>query len=1306
MGTVYRAVHVEMEREVALKVLPPEMSKNETMVARFKREAKAAAQLQHENIVQVFDVKEDKGRYFIAMEFIRGKDLSDLIAEKKMLPVKQAIDILRQATRALEHAFQKGIVHRDIKPSNFIVTKDGKVKLCDMGLALRTDAGEEAKVTRDGTTVGTVDYMSPEQARDSRLADTRSDMYSLGCTLYQMLTGRVPFEEGSIPEKLYKHATETPLDPLQFNPDIPPAVIYILNKMLEKKPDDRYQTPKSLLEDLDTLSFDADAKPDVQTRKTLAIGVEEDETATEQVLLQRPSVKKKEEEARRRAQQGKQMLMYGGAAVAAVVVFAVVGWLMFGRGGESTEPPVDPAKGVAKVEPASKPNLPVVPNKPSTDTNASSGGSTTKPDPTKTGGSTESAAGAGSSSSTEPGKTAEPGKTPEATPPTEPTDTAPKPIDTRPRLTPEQRKELKDRLFPDWPTARIEGDPARVARGAKQEAGGVFAKLEFACTDAKSGNKRIQLEDNGPFFERGFLLQRATLEIRPRLNVQGQYQFRPVVALDMRAEQAPKASLVEAKNSSLVVEGIDFVVNADDFRETIGNAKPFAFFDVHGSDLVLKNCTFTIIGRHSESVSIVRFGGVRDADPGRTPPKLARLTIENCFARGEPLTAVTVTSPLADVKIQDSLFVAGQSAALLDLKPPVDKDAQPTRTVRIVRSTCVTRGDFLTLDGGAGSASAVPTELKLIDTIVACATTSGSHKLVRLKNWPEEGGSLKAAKIEERSALYLGWQNLAFVVGVGRVLAATPEEWKKLWRLDTADMIARRENWPTEELGEVHKAVPESFAPNEVAAEIPSRLGEDYIGCATRRLPAMTPLLVERTYARLEPPRLLPLEKLLPSFMYNPQKNPQLGAWQGEQNRRRTQPGAPVKGDEPDPVREITFNVNQSGDLGLHLQTLAQQNELPDTTIVVVTGTGVVPLSPVKLTGNKSLVIWVNQTQGQSPVFSPKPGTEPAEAVFDVRDGDLIIDGATIMWPQGAPAGMPKKFVRVDRGNLTLNGCKLYGPLAGESGFEAIQFTGGPQAVRPKPAPATGAAAGLRLDFHPPPHAAVNACQLIDCYVGAEAACVRALGAQCVVRMTNCLAVSAGSIALLEDLEHGGAESFENSVIVEQCTLAASKSFFDVGEWLAKTLPKRPLVIDTRGNLFCDPFDVAIGVAARNRNSVLLRYGAGTLHQGLLHWESSNDAVTHELHTFVLGRDKDISSTPRKKSDAEWLALWGRVHVQDFLVDGGSSYDKIRLKGSNLKLRDFERDKRFADLELDSRSDAAKKGIGVDLKRLFGQTTN
>ncbi len=1307
MGTVYRAMHVDLDREVAIKVLPPEMNNNPTMVARFKREAKAAAQLQHENIVQIYDVQEDKGRAFLALEFIRGKDLSDLITEKKFLPIKQAIDILRQATRALEHAFQKGIVHRDIKPSNFLITKDGKVKLCDMGLALRTDAGEEAKVTRDGTTVGTVDYMSPEQARDSRYADTRSDIYSLGCTLYQMLTGRVPFEEGSIPEKLFKHATEPPPDPLQYNSEIPPAIVYILNKMLEKKADDRYQTPKSLLEDLETLNVDDAAKQQDENRKTLAIGIEEDETDAEQVVLQRPSAKKQQEGAKKAAetQQKKkqqQLVMIGGGAVAAVVVIlvALVGWLTLGRG-KPEKLPDDPSKTTAKVDP---PKTSGDPSKTTTKTGGpetTSTGSSNSSSNSTTNNAASKPSGSEPMTKTEIDPATKTSDTNTTTSETTPAETTTKPV--APKLSDEERKRLKQDLFPDWPTTAIPGDLTRVARGAQQETGGVLASLEAACRKAKSGSSKIQIEDNGPLFERGFQVQQANLEIRPRIGEKGQYMFRPIVAYDAAADKAnPKSSLVEARNSNLVIEGIDFVVNAADFRESLG-VKPFTFFDIQGGDLVLKNCTFTILGNHSE-VSIVRFGGVRAEDAARTPAKLARLTIDGCFARGEPLTAVSLTSPIADVKIVDSLFVAGPSNVLIDLKQSLDKEAQSERTLRLIRSTFVTRGDFLSLDGTGG---AIPASLKFVDTIVACSTPGSARKLVRTRSWPEKDGMLSSAKMDERSALYLGWESLVFG-GVGKLSATTTEEWQKIWRIEVPDHQVRRESWPaaSDEVSDPAKAPSAAYDATEVAAGIPSRLDEEHIGCLVERLSPQAAMILERTYSRMQPAGLVGLERLLPSFTYNPQKNQQLGAWQGDQNRRKNLPGAPVKGDEPDPVLELTFNVNQGGDLGKFLMNPPQP--LQETTIVVVTGSGVQSISPVKLTGKKSLVIWVQQVANQPPLtFAPAAGDDATEALFDVRDGDLTIEGANFAWPQNAPPRTPKRFIQVERGNLTLSGCKLSGPLQGDTNFEAISFAGGPQ--QPRQARQAGDR-GVHIDFHPAPHPTVNVCQLVDCYVGAEARCVRFTGSQGVLRFSNCLAVSAGTIASLEELGESGAKAFEDAVVVEQSTLAASRSFFEIGEWLSQTLPARPLIVTSRDSLYADPFDVLSGAAAKNRTSVLLRYNGRTLQQGILQWESSNDAYAHELHSFLL--HKDSATGQRQKFDQDWLAVWGRVHVTDAIIDP-TRVEKIRFKeiepskkDSAPKLRDFERDKKFSVLELDSRCDAAKKSVGVDLKRLLALPTN
>ena len=254
MGVVYKARDTDLDRLVALKILPADLAKNQMTLERFKREAAAAAQLRHENIVATFDVGEANGANYIAFEFVEGTDLQDYINRECKLDAKDARLIMIQAAQALVHAHEQHVVHRDIKPSNFLLTlKDGRliVKLSDFGLAIRQEDSAEFRLTKDKSTVGTVDYMSPEQATDSRAVDIRSDIYSLGCTFFHMLAGEAPFSKGSLPERIVQHMQQAPPDLRALNKKVPKSFVAIINRMLEKKPADRYQTPTELLHDLE-----------------------------------------------------------------------------------------------------------------------------------------------------------------------------------------------------------------------------------------------------------------------------------------------------------------------------------------------------------------------------------------------------------------------------------------------------------------------------------------------------------------------------------------------------------------------------------------------------------------------------------------------------------------------------------------------------------------------------------------------------------------------------------------------------------------------------------------------------------------------------------------------------------------------------------------------------------------------------------------------------------------------------------------------------------------------------------------------
>jgi eukaryotic-like serine/threonine-protein kinase len=254
MAAIYRARHQDTGQEVALKVLSPEYAANPIRFKRFVREARAQKAMDHPNIVKMFDCDWANETYFIAMEFIEGMDVYDRVAAHGKLPVDEVVEILIQAARALSHAHAQGIVHRDVKPSNLLLTyRSGRleVKLSDFGLALDWANLDESRLTKAGTTLGTVDYMAPEQARGNQLVDIRGDLYALGCTAYFMLTMRPPFKEGAIADKLYKHVHVTPPDPRDFNPKIPDGLIVILGKLLAKRPEDRYQTPSELIAELE-----------------------------------------------------------------------------------------------------------------------------------------------------------------------------------------------------------------------------------------------------------------------------------------------------------------------------------------------------------------------------------------------------------------------------------------------------------------------------------------------------------------------------------------------------------------------------------------------------------------------------------------------------------------------------------------------------------------------------------------------------------------------------------------------------------------------------------------------------------------------------------------------------------------------------------------------------------------------------------------------------------------------------------------------------------------------------------------------
>lgn len=247
MGTVWKAWHTRLKRTVALKTIRAECMGNAPAVVRFQREMEAVGKLDHPNLIRATDAGEDAGIHFLVMEFVEGTDTAQLVLRLGPLPIADACEVVRQAALGLQHAHEAGLVHRDVKPSNLMVATAGQVKVLDLGLALLHAAPDEAgELTGSNQGMGTADYMAPEQWANAHNVDVRADVYSLGCTLYKLLSGRAPFsgpEYSTVYKKMEAHAREPVPSLHDRRPEVPAELVGVLDRMLAKDPAARFATP-------------------------------------------------------------------------------------------------------------------------------------------------------------------------------------------------------------------------------------------------------------------------------------------------------------------------------------------------------------------------------------------------------------------------------------------------------------------------------------------------------------------------------------------------------------------------------------------------------------------------------------------------------------------------------------------------------------------------------------------------------------------------------------------------------------------------------------------------------------------------------------------------------------------------------------------------------------------------------------------------------------------------------------------------------------------------------------------------------
>jgi hypothetical protein len=372
MAVVYKATELELLRPVALKVLPPEFAASPSMAERFRREARTAAAFDHPNIIPIYRVGQVNGLFYIAMKFVEGQSLDDVVQSQGPLPIAVVMHVLRASVRALAFAHQNSIVHRDIKGANILIDQDGRVVVSDFGIAR---AGEDAGLTATGMLMGTPYFMSPEQCAGHRVGE-QSDQYSLGIVAFQMLTGTVPFRAETIPGVMQHHFFTPVPDIRKVRTDVPSALVDVINRALAKRPADRYTTTREMQSAVEAIPYsEAERQHGERLVRDLVLGVSVPKVdagvlppLAETLMMTPPPIRREREKAER--QEMKRALRRRHAGIGAAVVVATValaltaarfanngeaGWTAARRDAETAAAPTATATPTTAIGAAPKP---------------------------------------------------------------------------------------------------------------------------------------------------------------------------------------------------------------------------------------------------------------------------------------------------------------------------------------------------------------------------------------------------------------------------------------------------------------------------------------------------------------------------------------------------------------------------------------------------------------------------------------------------------------------------------------------------------------------------------------------------------------------------------------------------------------------------------------------------------------------------------------------------------------------------------------------------------------------------------------
>ena len=799
MGAVYLASDRDLKRTVALKILPPEKAENPTLVKRFKAEARSAAQLQHENIVSIYESGEADGLNYLALEYVDGIDVHKLIHRRERLSFKRSLEIVKQIASALNHAHEINIVHRDIKPSNLLITKEGVVKLTDMGLARSMDDETDTNITRAGTTVGTVDYMAPEQARSSKAADIRSDIYSLGCTWYHMLTGVPPYGEGSMTNKLHAHATAKLPDPRDINESVPEPIVAVLHKMMAKKPADRYQTPKELLEDLNNSNLRR-TKMSNEGLSALAKEVSEESSRSKSKSDSSGPRKMPPKAERPVAVQGEGIgigispdLIKLLVAVVVVIGLSVFLWRTIAGFGDvvgdnaQTANPFDRNQNGEDGD-----NGTAVPNV-----------KATKNDPE--------------------GDGIEIGTSNPAIPS----------IKSKPK--PDKAVEAFTKRWQTIETLKT------IPLANKPNAGSVDAEFLTAIKQLPDGGGMIQLNQSGLY------VLTLPLEITgKRVVITAAPGVSPVVLL-APALKGNSAGSLEVLADEVLIRGIHFAVLGKQFN----NARPLSFINQRGTGILeIHKCSFTLEGHHLGRISAV---DLQD----NVPHDSSNVLLMNCLVRGDGLTAISGDARRVNAAVRSSLIASGNAPAvrLESVEQKVKNTGSGStydREIDIRQSVLCATHSAIGIHHD-GESQQPRTRITTDRTRIQRVSGAESAVMLNVENWqetsPHKPGSskLKGLGWVTSESRFMGWDKLCAANTTNTKLheATDRKQWEELLQTTVSAEFANSDRITPDDLMEFDWLRPGSLGSGIVgAAKKPEQVTGEFFG----KLPVPPMMSIEREF--------------------------------------------------------------------------------------------------------------------------------------------------------------------------------------------------------------------------------------------------------------------------------------------------------------------------------------------------------------------------------------------------------------------------------------------------------------------------